>query len=253
MQCVKLAFKPSYEINSDWQRKQRVYWFEAVLYPEDPTHEMFVKQLLPASDFDYAYVLHDQDVSDLGEVLKPHYQIAIHSGPFARTRSSVLKALNVPDRMQHCFYASCYGEKYLLYLTHRDEASLRNENKHIYDLTQIEGTEKLKNKAIVLSANNVEIRSHAEMMNEILAYFDSCSSAPTYLDFMHFLVDNALDKEARAWSGMWIKMVNDAKDIYARDKANEIAKQKQDDFIKHRDELLKSVADQSAAKKKKEA
>ena len=104
--------------------------FCAVLYPEDETHAACIEKL-KTGGYNFAAILHDQDVNEDGELKKPHWHIVVKF-PNAVWNEALAKELGI---------TSNYLEKArsldsaLLYLVH-----FGYEDKYQYDLQEVFGS-----------------------------------------------------------------------------------------------------------------
>ena len=104
--------------------------FCAVLYPEDETHAACIEKL-KTGGYNFAAILHDQDVNEEGELKKPHWHIVVKF-PNAVWNEALAKELGITAN---------YLEKArsldsaLLYLVHYGY-----EEKYQYDIQEVFGT-----------------------------------------------------------------------------------------------------------------
>lgn len=103
--------------------------FELVLYDDNEVHKDFIKNDLPY--FTNVYILHDRDITDSGELKKPHYHIII-SFDNARTLSAVQKELDMIE--PNLINAVKSLQAYVRYLIHLD-----TPNKEPYEIDEIKG------------------------------------------------------------------------------------------------------------------
>lgn len=121
--------------------------FMIILYPDDPSHVACLDWIIENIEY-YAYILHDNDFNENGEIKKPHYHIVIKFDDNEKySISSLSKLLKIEPQ-----YISKTTKSYingLRYLIHFDDKS-----KYQYDLENVEGS--LKNKLIDSLKENVE-------------------------------------------------------------------------------------------------
>lgn len=108
--------------------------FCAVLYPEDETHAACIEKL-KTGGYNFAAILHDQDVYEdgehKGELKKPHWHVVLKF-PNAVWVSPLAKELGIaPNYLERCKALDAA----LLYLVHAGY-----EEKAQYDLEQVFGT-----------------------------------------------------------------------------------------------------------------
>lgn len=100
------------------QKQGRV--FQGVIYPDSDTYDcQSVLFLLPDVFVEYAYILHDKDVDEQGELKKAHYHwLGTRSSPVAL--STIAKQLGVPQNSVE--FARSY-RAFLRYMIHADDPS----------------------------------------------------------------------------------------------------------------------------------
>ena len=114
----------------------------AILYPDDPDH---VKAMdLIKKSYSCAYILHDKDTTENGELKKPHYHVAFKfSNP--RSKNALAKKLNVPDNY---FGYWDNGKLMFGYLVH-----FNDPDKYQYSINDVHGI--LRNKVADIIANRI--------------------------------------------------------------------------------------------------
>lgn len=140
----------------------KVWYF--ITYPESSNIDDVVTNACLAG-FDYAIMLHDQDIDDEGKPKKPHYHIAIW-----RNHSATLKQIKGLFEISHAerpVYGSSLSD-YISYMTHEKEP-----NKHQYSIDQLrtnvshETLEKVRSSEIGLVEDKAE-----ETLNDIFSLLD---------------------------------------------------------------------------------
>lgn len=149
--------------------------FCAILYADDVSHmEAFSKI---KENFDSAYILHDSDTLDTGEVKKPHYHV-VFTFPNPRYLSSVADDLGIPENyVERCLKLNSA----LRYLIHAD-----NPDKYQYSLECVGGT--LKSKLEKLLG---DVSEEAQVL-QLINFLDSTPCKVTYRDFLVFACENGL-------------------------------------------------------------
>ncbi len=112
-------------------KDKRYRSFMTILYPEDETHECAL-QYIEEFYSEYAYILHDKDIDEKGEIKKPHYHVIIKVKN-AMTISALAKELKIGENYitptkKHIIHG-------LRYLVHADD-----EDKYQYSLDEVRGT-----------------------------------------------------------------------------------------------------------------
>ena len=91
--------------------------YSAVLYPENPEHEMILERAKASLD-EYTYILHDMDVNkETGEVLKPHIPLLWRYSE-QRSLKTVSEEIGLPQNMIEKIHS--YGNA-LVYLIHEKD------------------------------------------------------------------------------------------------------------------------------------
>jgi len=141
-----------------------------LLYPEDPRCE---KVLEGIKTYEYAFILHDKDVTETGEIKKPHYHVIVRSKN-ATWRDALSKEFEYPAN----YFEQVRSEDAILcYLTHANE-----EKKHHYELSEVQGSlSLLKRLKKLLERDEVtESEKALEIIKFILDYsgpLDTCELA----------------------------------------------------------------------------
>lgn len=134
--------------------------FMIILYPDCEAHVKCLDWIIENIEY-YAYILHDNDYNEFGEIKKEHYHVVIKFDDNEKyTISSLSKMLNIEPQ-----YISKTTKSYingLRYLIHADDKS-----KYQYSIENVEGT--LKDKLVDTLKENVE----NEKMLKIIDIIDS--------------------------------------------------------------------------------
>lgn len=111
-----------FEVNDNWVFKNfRSFDFILQLYPDNDDHQYVIDYInLFAFDdnLQYRYILHDKDIKDDGELVKPHYHVYLRYD-YNKTCSSVIKDLGIPHPkwIRDCDSKSIF----IRYLCHYDD------------------------------------------------------------------------------------------------------------------------------------
>lgn len=139
--------------------------FMIILYPDDDTH---IKALNYIEDnFSYAYILHNLDIDDDGNLKKPHYHVIIHFSDSEKHSISWLSdTLSIP-----CNYITHTKKSYihgLRYLVHADD-----KNKYQYDPQNVVGplTETLL-KSLKNEIENLKVREIIDLIENYNGVID---------------------------------------------------------------------------------
>lgn len=149
--------------------------FCVILYPDDSSHMEAFEKIKEC--FDSAYILHDCDTLDTGELKKPHYHV-VFTFPNPRYLASVSDDLGIPENyIERCIKLNSA----LRYLIHAD-----NPDKYQYPLEAVGGT--LKSKLEKLLG---DVSEEAQVL-QLIQFLDSTSGKVTYRDFLVFACENGL-------------------------------------------------------------
>lgn len=138
--------------------KFRARNFNLVLYDEDETHKKAISYI--QKNYDYAMICHDKDCDEkTGEIKKSHYHIVVRFKN-AKWNTSLADDLKIPIN----YIEECRNlKRSLQYLIHYND-----ENKHQYDIEEIQGT--LTNLLIETIKNGNKTES--EKIIEILQWIE---------------------------------------------------------------------------------
>lgn len=138
--------------------KFRARNFNLVLYPDDETHVKAISYI--QKNFDYAMILHDKDYDEkTGELKKPHYHIVIRFNN-AKWNTALAEDLNITSNY---IEESRNIKRSLQYLIHYND-----ENKHQYDLSEVQGT---LTKLLIETIQNGN-KTESEKIIEILQWIE---------------------------------------------------------------------------------
>lgn len=172
-----------------------------VLYPsEDPSHK-------DAFDFiiknysKYAYIKHDKDVLDNGELKKEHYHFLVQF-PNYRWRNAIANELNItPNYLEKVRNV----ENSLKYLIH-----FNNSDKYQYDIDEVQGT--LKNKLI--SYINTTDKTESDKVIELLDYLDSHKKFIKLSDFVRYICSINMYDIYRRSATTFVKILEEHNCVY---------------------------------------
>lgn len=163
--------------------------FRLLLYPEDPTHKDALD--LIKKDYEYAYILHDQDLDNDDDCKKEHWHVVLRFAN-AKWNTALADELGIkPNYVRD----SKDLKKSLAYLIH-----FFNPDKYQYDFEQVIGSKPLHDMlwAVILKAN----KTQEELSNEILDFIDSAGTL-SFIDFMRWINANGLFSNLKSGSGWY--------------------------------------------------
>lgn len=151
--------------------ERSLYWC-LVLYPgEDPKHRIALDYI--QFNYSYAFIKHDKDTTDTGELKKEHYHVIIRFNNY-RWRNAVAEELGItPNYLEKCRNL----EKSLKYLIHFD-----NENKYQYDINCVQGD--LKEKLLKYIEDKTITESEKVLI--LIDYIKSSTKQITITDLIIF-------------------------------------------------------------------
>jgi hypothetical protein len=179
--------------------------FLGVVYPDSESYDCS-EVLNKLSGFkDYAYILHDLDVDENGELKKPHYHWLVSYGEVT-TLSNVAKLLGVPENSVEV----CRSYRAtLLYMVH-----LSSPDKHQYSIDELQGnykrsifdssSEKLLVSSCLAKIQAGEIRS----IQGLAAYAAQTDDWPSFRrnysilkDLLHEYITTSDSSQVGGWHG----------------------------------------------------
>lgn len=129
-----------------------------MLYPEDAMHMDALKKI--EKSYDYAYILHDKDCDENGEIKKPHYHVVVRFSN--QTWSTALaKELGITENYLE---EPRSFDNALMYLIHFNDGA-----KYQYSLDEVKGT--LKNR-LREKINSVD-KTEGEKVFELIEYIEN--------------------------------------------------------------------------------
>lgn len=143
--------------------------FCMLLYPkEDKTHKKALEFI--KLNYDYAFIEHNQDKNEEGEIKKSHIHVVI-SFPNAKWNTAIAEELGItPNYIEKCRDM----DKALEYLIHYND-----DTKHQYNIEEVQGNLVSKLKKILLNDGKDENQKAYELMDYIENY-------DGYIDEMKF-------------------------------------------------------------------
>jgi len=149
--------------------------FNLVLYNEDSTHRQAIEYI--QKNYDYAMILHDKDFDEkTGEIKKPHYHVVLRFKN-AKWNTALADELGLtPNYIEE----SRSLKRSLQYLIHYND-----ENKHSYDLEEVQGT---LTKLLIETIKN-ENKTESEKVIELLNYIDEIDNHIEIDDFLRYCAE----------------------------------------------------------------
>lgn len=155
--------------------------FGLVLYPNDPkntTHKQILEYI--KSKYQCAYINHNKDVDENGELKKEHTHVII-AFKSPRYISALIKELGIEENL---IYSIASLDSQLAYLIH-----LNDGDKTQYQLSAVNGSLKHKLEKIVNSQN---VLSEDDAMQLIFDHIDNFSTPIDMSTFKRWVLENGL-------------------------------------------------------------
>lgn len=166
--------------------------FTLLLYPEeDKTHLEALEKI--KKNYDYAYITHDKDITEDGEIKKSHMHVVVKVGSNPRWKSAVATELNIKEN----YIEGCNLEKQLKYLIHYD-----NKDKYQYEVTDVKGTLKKR----LVNIINKEEKTEEERAGEILNFIKNQKKINIY-ELTEWTIENGLYETLRRSQTLFIKIL----------------------------------------------
>lgn len=172
-----------------------------VLYPsEDPTHK-------DALDFitnnynKYAFIKHDKDILDNGELKKEHYHVVIQFTNY-RWRNAIANELNItPNYLEKIRNL----EKSMQYLIHFNDS-----DKYQYDIEEVQGPLKQK----LIAYINTTDKSESEKVLELIDYIENNKRFIKLTDFIKYVCISNLYDIYRRSATTFVKILEEHNFVY---------------------------------------
>lgn len=176
-------------------KKYRSRVHMVLLYPENTEHLEVLENI--KKNYDCAYILHDMDITEDGEVKKAHFHVIIRTQN-ATWNTALCSAigLNETNLVQHIRNI----DNALLYLVHFNEPE-----KYQYNLADVKGN--LKDKLV--SAMNNQNKSEGEKVSELIDYIENYKGYLSLTAFSKFCASNGYWSEFRRSGSIFIKIIEE--------------------------------------------
>lgn len=181
-------------VNKKVSNERSLTWC-MVLYPdEDVTHKKALEYI--ENNYNYAYIVHDKDLTESGELKKKHTHLVIKFKNY-RWRNSIAEELQItPNYLEKCRNL----EKALKYLIHFD-----NEDKIQYNVSNVHGQLKRKLEEYLQDRDISESDKVLQLIQFIREYDQKLSIT----DFVEFCCTNNLFDVYRRSQYSWNKIIEE--------------------------------------------
>lgn len=189
-------------MNQEKSKKDRK--FCGVWYPEDNSHCRALEYVI--QNYKCAYILHDKDCDEYGELKKPHWHVVftLENGASPRYSSAIAKELEIEENYVQCCKKVDSALKYLIHID--------NPEKYQYDVDEVYGELKIKLKEVMQKGSE----SEGERVNELLEYIVTRDEKITMLDFSRYCAINGYWDVFRRSGAIFIKIIDEHNNKYCQ-------------------------------------
>ena len=184
----------SQEVKEVKIEKWRDRTFMLLLYPEDTSHLNAIEKI--KQSYDYAIILHDKDVTEDGEIKKPHYHVVLR---FTNQKWNTAIAKDLGITYNYIRKVDRFNQA-LEYLVH-----LNDVDKFQYDISEVKGTLSNKVKELV----NVCNKSEGEKVIELIEYIENHSGKIRLKEFSLYCAKSGYWAEFRRSASIFIKIIDE--------------------------------------------
>lgn len=165
-----------------------------LLYPEDETHMAALKFI--EQNYEYAYILHNRDNDESGEIKKEHFHVVVRFGN-ATWNTAVAKELGIEINY---IQQARNIDNALMYLLHYND-----KDKTQYDFEEVKGTLKQRLVQAINSAN----KNEGEKVGELLQYINEYRGKIYISDFANYCATNGYWSEFRRSATIFLKIIDE--------------------------------------------
>lgn len=179
--------------------------WELVLYPDNERHKEVIDELWLDNNSnpnksDFVGILHDKDLTEEGELKKPHYHIIFS---FDNTTTLGQMCSRFPNIETNLFTKKDNRKQALLYLTHQS-SNAKAEGKTLYDKSELFGNP--------LSIAKAYKTDHEANVETLLWYIENTPRRElSFTNVMHFAIDNGMCETLRKYSFLLKEVIQEVK------------------------------------------
>ena len=188
-----------------------------MLYPEDETHMNALKKI--EKSYDYAYILHDKDRDENGNIKKSHYHVVIRFTN-QKWNTSVAKELNIAENYLE---EPRNFDNALMYLIHFNDV-----DKYQYNIDDVKGPLKKRLREKINSVDKTE----GEKVFELIDYIEKQENIIKVTEFAKYCAVNGYWAEFRRSGMIFCKMIEEHNSKLNVKMANELLKKNQEQLNK---------------------
>ena len=149
--------------------KFRAKSFNLVLYPEDESHIKAIEKI--ENSYDYAYILHDMDTNEQGEIKKEHWHVVL-TFKNAKWNTALAEELGItPNYIEE----SRSLKRSLLYLIH-----YYDDDKYQYKIDNVKGSLKKRLDGYIHGEGKTE-------SEKVIEIFEEIDNIDGYIDYTIFV------------------------------------------------------------------
>lgn len=176
------------------KKDARTRCFMFTLYEEEPGFEEYYNKISLGR---YAGIIHDQDVDDAGQPLKPHYHFVV----YFKDKKSLEQVSEYYDIAVNRIEKYNSLETALLYLIHRNQPS-----KFQYNENNVFGNLKSK---LISFVEDIEDIGENEKVSYIIDYIDSINDFVSFSDVMKWACINNCFAELRRAQTLFVNLIRE--------------------------------------------
>ena len=165
-----------------------------LLYPDNEIHCQAVEKI--KQSYDYAMILHNRDVTELGELKKEHWHVVLRFKQ-AVWSSAICKELVIENQFIEDVKRFDNAIQYLIHYN--------DSNKTQYTVDEVTGNLKQR---LIESINKVE-KSEGEKVIELIDYIDQTQRRISIKEFSSYCAENGCWSEFRRSATIFIKIIDE--------------------------------------------
>lgn len=174
--------------------------FCLLLYPDDPSHVVAIDTIV--NNYDCAYILHDKDVMQDGEIKKSHYHFVVNVGKNAVWSTAFSDNLGISSNyIQRCRSL----DRSLEYLIHFNEPE-----KYQYDIDCVHGSLRSRLLQIISSSDKTE----GDKVSDLLDFIDNYEGYLKISVFSRYCASVGMWDIFRRSGVIFIKVIDEHNSVY---------------------------------------
>ncbi len=170
-----------------------------LLYPSDETHVEALEKI--KSSYDYAYCLHNRDITEDGSTKKAHWHVVLRFNQ-AVWSSAICKDLEIEHNYIENVKRFDNALQYLIHYNDTDKAQ--------YSVDEVFGNLRSK---LIESINKVE-KSEGEKVVELIQFIKDYEGKLTITEFASYCALNGYWSEFRRSGAIFVKIIDEHNQMY---------------------------------------